>query len=81
MPARITEAAAIKPFVVYLKFKDGAEGAADLSDIVGSGGVFNQLSDIKYFASMVFDEKLGTICWPNGADICPDSLYKRISKS
>lgn len=78
MTAIITEAAAIRPYTVYIKFKDGIEGAVDLDDVVGSGGVFNPLTDIKYFAQMKFDKQLGTICWPNGADICPDTLYAKV---
>ncbi len=81
MTVILTEAAAVRPYTVYVKFKDGLEGAVDLDDVVGSGGVFDPLSDIKYLAQMKFDEKLGTICWPNGADICPDTLYKKIKTS
>jgi hypothetical protein len=78
MMAKIIDAAAIRPYTVYIKFKDGVEGAVDLSYLLQRQGVFEPLSDKKYFAKMRFDEHLGTICWPNGADICPDVLYEKV---
>eukprot|EP01031_Cornospumella_fuschlensis_P023409 gene23409-28405_t len=38
-------------------------------------GVFLPLKDDAYFAQVRVDPELGTITWPNGADVCPDVLY------
>ena len=77
----ITEAAALRPYSVYLKFEDGTEGVVDLDRLVGSGGVFNPLSDIEFFSKMKLDNELGTVVWPNGADICPDLLYQTVKNA
>ena len=31
--------------------------------------------DTRLFRSVRVDPELGTIVWPNGADICPDTLF------
>ena len=57
-----------------LNFEDGAEGEIDLSSW-GWRGVFEPLGDPAYFRRVTLDEELGTIVWPNGADIAPETLY------
>ncbi|MCI0698730.1 DUF2442 domain-containing protein [candidate division KSB1 bacterium] len=41
------------------------------------GGIFEPLKDPDYFSRVELWE--GTIRWPNGADVCPDVLYERVS--
>lgn len=43
-------------------------------------GVFAPLVDPAYFARVELDEKLGTIVWPNGADIAPETLHRWITE-
>jgi len=38
-------------------------------------GVFAALMDDSFFRQVRVDHELGTIVWPNGADVCPDVLY------
>jgi hypothetical protein len=57
-----------------LSFEDGAEGEVDLSSW-RSSGVFDALADPAYFRQVRLDEELGTIVWPNGADIAPETLH------
>jgi hypothetical protein len=40
------------------------------------GEVFEPLKDPEYFAKAFVDEELGTVCWPNGADLSPEWLYE-----
>jgi hypothetical protein len=41
------------------------------------GPMFEPLCDVNYFAQVVVDEELGTIVWPNGADLAPDVLHEQ----
>jgi hypothetical protein len=62
-----------------LKFEDGTEGEIDVAALVGFEGIFAPLRDPKLFAAVELDQELGTIRWPNGADLDPDVLYAMIS--
>jgi hypothetical protein len=63
-----------------LSFDDGAEGEVDASDW-GWTGVFAPLADPAFFAKVELDEELGTIVWPNGADVAPDTLRAEATAS
>jgi hypothetical protein len=61
-----------------LRFEDGIEGELDFSDEVWEG-VFAPLADPAAFAQVELDRELGTIVWPGGADIAPETLYGWVS--
>ena len=44
------------------------------------GPVFEPLRDPAFFCLVSIDE-FGVVCWPNGADLAPDALYKNIEKA
>lgn len=61
---------------VELGFKDGLRAVVDLDRVIERfDGVFAPLNDLEYFRLVRVDPEMGTIVWPNGADICPDVLY------
>ena len=60
---------------VRLTFDDGTIGDVDLGDLAERGGVFEPLRDPGFFAQVRVDSELGTIVWPNGADLDPCGLY------
>jgi Protein of unknown function (DUF2442) len=62
-----------------LSFEDGAKGEVDLSSRRWRG-VFAPLEDQKYFEQVKLDVELGTIVWPNGADIAPETLHRWIAE-
>ena len=64
---------------LFLKFEDGKEGTVDLSEIVEFTGVFEPLKDDEYFNRVTVNSELGTICWPNDADLCADVLYSKVT--
>jgi hypothetical protein len=64
---------------LYLRFEDGAAGEVDLDRLVRWEGVFEPLRDPQRFAEVRVDPDLGTIVWPNGADIDPDVLYSAVT--
>ena len=64
-------------FVLEIKFNDGKIKYIDLAGIVGCNGIFQPLQNIDYFKTVSIDAVGNTICWDNGADICPDTLYEK----
>jgi hypothetical protein len=65
-----------KGYALEVEFADGASGQIDLSSRL-FGPVFEPLRDPSYFAQAQVDE-YGAVCWPNGADLAPDALYRKI---
>ena len=64
---------------VFIKFEDGVQGEVNLAEIIRFEGVFAPLSDPARFAEVRVHPELGTLCWPDGADLDPDVLYSKIS--
>ncbi len=73
----------VKPLEHYkieLSFADGLKAVVDMKVVVGSfDGVFAPLNDPEFFRQVRVDPEIGTIVWPNGADVCPDVLYSYAS--
>jgi hypothetical protein len=62
-----------------LRFEDGVRGVVNVADLVAFTGVFAPLRSYDYFRRVRVDAELGTICWPNGADLDPDVLYSLVT--
>jgi hypothetical protein len=71
----VTEVKVVAPFTLDVTFKDGKRRKIRM-DLTHRGGVFEPLKDPDFFAKAFVDEELGTVCWPNGADIAPERLYE-----
>ena len=67
----------VRDYVLWLKFEDGTEGEVDIRSSL-RGPVFEPLRDLEYFKQVRVEPELGTIVWPNGADIAPETLYARL---
>ena len=65
----------LEDYRLHVRFEDGIEGVIDLVNLVKFSGVFGPLRDRQYFLQVSVNPDLGTICWPNGADLDPDVLY------
>ena len=57
---------------IHLRFDDGVVGTVDFEPWL-DGPVFEPLKDPEYFRS--FSLEGGTVAWPNGADIAPETLH------
>ncbi len=75
----IVAAKPLGDFRLHLRFEDGVEGVVDLAPHLSFRGVFGPLRDPDYFAQVSVDPELGTVAWPNGADLDPDVLYARVT--
>ena len=62
--------------VFHVVFDDGLEGDVDFAEYLDKGPVFAPLRDLAFFRSARVAN--GTISWPNGADIAPETLYARV---
>lgn len=72
---RIQSATPGQGFAMRLKFTNGTEKVIDLQKYL-RGPIFERIrKDRSYFEEVQVDKELGTIVWPNGADIDPDVLY------
>lgn len=70
----VVEATYAGEFSIRLVFDDGLDSTVDFSDWL-YGPVFEPLHDPEYFARFFLEA--GTVVWPNGADIAPETLYER----
>ncbi len=61
-------------YVLRLGFSDGSTREIDLEPELW-GPVFEPLRDPDAFRQVAVDSELGTIVWPNGADMDPDVLH------
>jgi hypothetical protein len=75
----VTEAEVIGEHRLRLRFEDGAEGELDMSAWPWRG-VFEPLRDADFFARVELDKELGTIVWPNGADLAPETLHEWVTQ-
>lgn len=61
-----------------LTFENGFHGIVEMDRIVKNyTGVFAPLLQDDYFRQVTINTELGTVVWPNGADLCPDVLYSQ----
>lgn len=74
---QLTDCRHVAGYRVWLRFDDGLEGEIDLTRRFRGrvGPVFQPLKDPAYFARF---RLIDTISWPNGADLAPESLYRRL---
>lgn len=61
-------------YTIHLTFNDGLERVVDFARWI-TGLVFEPVRDPAYFQRFFIEG--GTIAWPNGADIAPETLYEQ----
>lgn len=74
----ITEVEVARHGVLRLTFADGLRGEVDVLDRL-HGAVFQTARTREGFAQVEVDSETGTVTWPGGADLAPDTLYERVS--
>ena len=71
----------VKPlpnFRLWLRYDDETSGEVDLSDLAGRG-VFKAWDHQEFFREVRIGPH-GEITWSDDIDLCPDSLYMRLTK-
>ena len=72
----VVRAEYVDNYRIQLTFNDGTSGTVDFITWL-AGPVFQPLLDVAYFRRFFLDG--GTVCWPNGADIAPETLHQAAS--
>jgi hypothetical protein len=62
---------------IHLAFSDGLEATLDFAEWL-DGPMFEPLKDETYFRRFFVEG--GTVAWPNGADIAPETLHEPAAK-
>jgi Protein of unknown function (DUF2442) len=73
----ITEASVVRHGVLRLVFADGLTGEVEVLNRM-NGPVFDEARTPDRFAKVGVDAETGTVTWPGGADLAPDTLYERV---
>jgi Protein of unknown function (DUF2442) len=80
VPWRLTSASPLPDARLRVAFVDGTVGEVHLKHFLSSpaidGTIFDVLRDPTIFAQARV--VLGTVQWPNGADLAPDAMYDAI---
>jgi hypothetical protein len=73
----ISAAEVVRHGVLRLTFADGLSGEVDVLNRM-RGPVFEDARTPDGFAQIEVDSETGTVVWPGGADLAPDTLYERV---
>lgn len=73
----ITSVAVVRHGVLRLTFADDLAGEVDVLERM-VGPVFSQARTTAGFVQVQVDLETGTVVWPGGADLAPDTLYERV---
>lgn len=69
----VVEVRVVRPYVLDVTFADGAQRRIDVEPVL-HGEMFWSLLDADFFSQAAMDSELGTVVWPNGADLSPEFL-------
>jgi hypothetical protein len=71
---RVASVQVLDHYLLRLGFSDGSSRDVDLTGKL-RGPVFEPFADPDFFAQVRVDDELGTVVWPNGADLDPLVLH------
>lgn len=76
MPTPV-EVKALEPHRIWIRYSDGTQGEVDLSDLAGRG-VFSLWNEEGAFQKVHLGPG-GAIAWTDEVELCPDSVYLRLT--
>ena len=65
-------------YIFHVVFDAGVSGDADFHEYIEKGPIFAPIKSKDLFIKRAVIEG-GTISWPNGADVAPETLYEKAS--
>lgn len=71
------EVKSLSKYVIWVKFQDGIEGEADLSDSAGKG-IFKYWDIDDNFSKVYINNETSGIAWSDELEIGPDTVYEQI---
>lgn len=66
-------------YTLHVVFEDGVMDDIHVAELVEFSGIFGPLQDPSFFAQVIVNTELGTVCWPNDADLDPDVIYSLLN--
>lgn len=75
MILRIVDVSVCGPYSLRLTFNNGTRKRVNVKPLL-EGPIFEPLLDPAFFARVVLDPVVGTVVWPNDADLAPEALYE-----
>ena len=71
----VTAVSIVTGYILEVSFADGTRRRVDVEALL-RGPMFEPLKNPQLFTQVRVDPDLGTIVWPNDADIAPEYLYE-----
>lgn len=72
MYPRVKKVVAKSDYKLCIEFNNGKKKIFDMKPYLNFG-IFRELKNINYFKKV--KSFMGTVVWPHGQDICPDTIY------
>lgn len=67
------EVKSLENYCLYIKFADGKEKVYDMKPLIEKIKFYEKLKNKEYFK--LVKPRGQSVEWPNGEDVCPESLY------
>jgi hypothetical protein len=74
---KVVDVKVLQAYSLELTFDDGVHGTVNLSELAGKG-VFSFWNDCGVFEKVRIGS-FGELVWGEQADLCPDSLYLKVT--
>jgi len=74
---KVLRVKALGGYRLELEFDSGVRGTVDLADLAGKG-MFSLWDDARVFEQVEIGPS-GELLWGDTVDLCPDSLYRRVT--